>query len=413
MSIDQPQICVARQAIFDPQSRIFAHEILYRGSAEQLTAQSWRDPVETTREVIRNIVFGIGLHKLLSGVKGFLNVPHQLLDDRVLEALPANQLSLEILETAEPTWEALLACRKLRSLGFSLILDDYFGQPHLKPFLDIVDFVKVDVKQASTEDVARIPPDFHARGIQVVAEKVETEKEFELFRSLGFDYFQGFFFERPVLVHGGRIPATQVHRMKLLRLLSCAEVNWSTLEDLLSHDPTLAHRLITFVNSAGYSPAQRVDSLRRCLAMLGELETRRLLTLLTLMEAGGARRAELVEKAVMRARMMELLANAAGRGGDAEAAFLTGLFSQIEPIIGVPFSQIAPHLSLSSEIEQAILGGGHTTLLGNVLTVTRAYEAGEWTESEEFAANLGVSLSALSGIYLRVLMWSRLRPRED
>jgi EAL and modified HD-GYP domain-containing signal transduction protein len=185
MSIDHPQICVARQAIFDPQSRIFAHEILYRGSAEHATAQSSSDPVETTREVIRNIVFGIGLHKLLSGVKGFLNVPHQLLDDRVLEALPANQLSLEILETAEPTWEALLACRKLRSLGFSLILDDYFGQPHLKPFLDIVDFVKVDVKQASTDDVARIPGDFHARGIQVVAEKVETEQEFELFRSLG------------------------------------------------------------------------------------------------------------------------------------------------------------------------------------------------------------------------------------
>ena len=173
MSIDQPQICVARQAIFDPQSRIFAHEILYRGSAEQATAQTSIDPVETTREVIRNIVFGIGLHKLLSGVKGFLNVPHQLLDDRVLEALPANQLSLEILETAEPTWEALLACRKLRSLGFSLILDDYFGQRHLKPFLDIVDFVKVDVKQASADDVAIIPADFHGRGIQVVAEKVE------------------------------------------------------------------------------------------------------------------------------------------------------------------------------------------------------------------------------------------------
>ena len=100
------------------------------------------------------------------------------------------------------------------------------------------------------------------------------------------------------------------------------------------------------------------------------------------MEAGGARRAELVEKAVMRAQDDGTARqSAAGRDGDAEAAFLTGLFSEIEPIIGVPFSQIAPHLSLSPEIEQAILGGGHKSLLGNVLTVTRAYEAGEWTES--------------------------------
>ena len=413
MTVDQPQICVARQAIFDPQCRIFAHEILYRASAEQATAQTSRDPVETTREVIRNIVFGIGLHKLLSGVKGFLNVPHQLLDDRVLEALPSNQLSLEILETAEPTWEALLACRKLRSLGFSLILDDYFGQPHLKPFLDIVDFVKVDVKQASAEDAAKIPAEFHARGIHVLAEKVETQEEFELFRSFGFDYFQGYFFERPVLVHGGAIPVAQVYRMKLLRLLGCAELNWSRLEDLLSHDPTLACHLIRFVNSAGYAPAHRVDSLRRCLSMLGELETRRLLTLITLMEAGGARRAELVEKAAMRARMMELLANAAGHDGDAEAAFLTGLFSQIEPIIGVPFSQLAPHLSLSPEIEHTILGDGHESVLRNVLSVTRAYEAGEWTETEELAADLGVSLGALSSIYLRVLTWSRLDAPDD
>jgi c-di-GMP-related signal transduction protein len=92
---------------------------------------------------------------------------------------------------------------------------------------------------------------------------------------------------------------------------------------------------------------------------------------------------------------------------------LTGLFSQIEPIIGVPFAQIAPHLSLSPEIEQAIVGDGHKSLLGNVLTVTRAYEAGEWTESEESAANLGVSLSALSSIYLRVLTWSRLQPPDE
>lgn len=413
MSIDQPPICVARQAIFDPQCQIFAHEILYRASAEQLTAQTSRDPVETTREVIRNIVFGIGLHKLLSGVKGFLNVPHELLGDRVLEALPPHQLSFEILETAQPTAEALTACRKLRSLGFSLILDDYFGQAHLQPFLDIVDFVKVDVKQAEPADVGKIPAEFHSRGIQVMAEKVETQEEFALYRSFGFDYFQGYFFDRPVLVHGGRIPATHVHRMKLLRLLCSTDLNWSALEDLLSHDPALAFQLIRFANSVRYAPTHRVDSLRRCLVMLGELETRRVLILLTLMEAGGARRAELVQKAVMRARMMELLANAAGHARAAEAAFVTGLFSQIEPIIGVPFSQIAPHLSLSTEIEQIIQGDGHATALRSLLTLTKAYEAGEWTASEQLGARLGLSLVALSNIYLHVLSWSRLEPPDD
>ena len=408
MDMEQSQICVARQAIFDSRCRVFAHEILYRSSAADATAESFQDPSETTREVIRNIVFGIGLQKLLAGYKGFLNVPHEMLGDWVLEALPPNQISLEILETAEATSEALQACRKLRASGFSLILDDYFGQLHLKPFLDVVDFVKVDVQQATPSDLERLPAEFHRLGIHALAEKVETQAEFERLRSLGFDYFQGYFLEKPVLVHGERIPATQVHRMKLLRLLASSELDWSALENQLSHDPALAYQLIRYANSVRYAPVHRVDSLRRCLTLLGELETRRLLMLLTLVEVGSTRMGELVQKTVMRARMMELLAEAGGRPQQAEPAFLTGLFSQIESIVGVPFAQLAPYLALTREIEQTISGEEHSTFLAKVLDLTRAYETGQWTKSERLAASLGVSLGALSNIYLRVLTWARL-----
>ena len=48
-----------------------------------------------------------------------------------------------------------------------------------------------------------------ARGLQLLAEKVETHEEFEWARQAGYDYFQGYFFARPVIVRGRKIPAAK------------------------------------------------------------------------------------------------------------------------------------------------------------------------------------------------------------
>jgi EAL and modified HD-GYP domain-containing signal transduction protein len=404
-------VWVARQSVLNSQYNVVAHEILYRGSPQALTADHGMEGAAATRQVIRNIVFGIGLDKFLSGARGLLNIPEELLADPVLEALPANQISLEILETVQPTAEALRACAGLRKAGFSLFLDDYSGQPHLAPFLDLVDCVKVDLRKTTPQELEKMCRWFHSRGIKALAEKVETHEEFDRCRSFGFDLYQGFFLDRPVLVRGEKLPAIRMQRMELLRFLVSTEFDWDELEAILSRNPVLAYQLIRHANSARYNQLRRVDSLRRCLTVLGEIEARRMLLLLTLLDVAGTQIGELVRRCVIRARMMELLAaSAAGEDGQKQSAFLTGLFSSIDLIIGAPFEELAPHLGLSGEIESAIRDQGGNGLLGELLKLVKAYEKGDWSGVDVETRSLGVSAEGLSTAYLEAVSWLQTGP---
>jgi EAL and modified HD-GYP domain-containing signal transduction protein len=136
-----------------------------------------------------------------------------------------------------------------------------------------------------------------------------------------------------------------------------------------------------------------------------------MLLLLTLLDVGGPRIGELIRRCVIRARMMELLAaGAVGHDGQKQAAFLTGLFSSIDLIIGAPFEELAPHLGLSAEIESVIENQGGNGLLGKLLKLVKAYEKGEWTGVDLEAHSVGASPDALSGAYLEAVSWLQTGP---
>ena len=120
-----------------------------------------------------------------------------------------------------------------------------------------------------------------ARGLRLVAEKVETDEEAERCRELGFDAFQGYFFARPAPIHGRPLPSTQINT--LCRLLETgAEVDIDELESIIEVDLGLSQRLLRLSNSAAISPATRVRSLRHALTLLGTRTIRRNATILSL-----------------------------------------------------------------------------------------------------------------------------------
>lgn len=47
------------------------------------------------------------------------------------------------------------------------------------------------------ENVARLIPEFHSKGIRVVAEGVEEKEEFDYLVGVGVDLFQGYYLARP------------------------------------------------------------------------------------------------------------------------------------------------------------------------------------------------------------------------
>lgn len=136
-----------------------------------------------------------------------------------------------------------------------------------------------------------------------------------------------------------------------------------------------------------------------------------MLLLLTLLDVAGPQIGELVRRCVVRARMMELLAaGAAGDDGQKQAAFLIGLFSSIDLIIGAPFEELAPHLGLSAEIESVIQNQGGNGLLGELLKLVKAYEKGDWSGVDVEIRSLGTFAEGLSAAYLEAISWLQTGP---
>ena len=75
-----------------------------------------------------------------------------------------------------------------------------------------------------------------SHGCKILAEKVETEKEFQQLKALGVDYFQGYFFARPRIVRGKRLPNNKIALLRLLSRISDPETDLEELQSLISQD---------------------------------------------------------------------------------------------------------------------------------------------------------------------------------
>jgi len=120
------------------------------------------------------------------------------------------ELEFEITETyiMKKPEQSKLLLQKLHQTGISLAIDDfgtgYSSLGYLKRFQ--VDVLKID--KILIDDIESKESDFaivqaivamaHALEIKVVAEGVETNEQVEMLRSIGCDYFQGYYFSKPV-----------------------------------------------------------------------------------------------------------------------------------------------------------------------------------------------------------------------
>lgn len=398
------EVLVARQAIFDRNVNVVAYELLYRPSAA--TGDGMRDDLLATCHVVSGAIFDIGLERMLDGHRGLLNVPGDLLLDERVAALPHNHIGLEVLETTDPTPERLAMCRSLREQGFLLALDDFTGQKHLLPFLEVVDWVKVDYRVCKGLPPAGLGRRHPALRPKLLAEKVETEEEFEAAKKAGYDLFQGYFLARPKIIGGRRISTSEAARLALLKELSRPELDLRVLEQLIERDASLCYRLLRFANSARFALASTVTSVRHCLVQLGEVEIRRWIALTVLPELAAGRPKELLDTAVIRARMCETVAASAGLGSLGSQAFLTGMFSLLDALLKRPIDELAEDLKFPDPLRKALVDRNCGSDLCAILTAVESYERADWETVEKASDKIRLAAPNVGDAYIEALRWA-------
>jgi EAL and modified HD-GYP domain-containing signal transduction protein len=325
-----------------------------------------------------------------------------LLSDTV-ELLPKECAVLELLETVEPVPEVLKRCAELRRHGYRIALDDVVEPgERLERLLDVADVVKVDVKAASESFVRATVEALRGRSVVLLAEKVDTPEQAETCRALGFRLFQGYFFARPEILSSKRADPT---KMALLRLLSLvlADASPAEIEQALKPHVGLSYNLLRLVNSAASGLPRRIHSLRQGILVLGRRQLLRWVQLLlyTAPVAGGTLTNPLIQLVATRARLMELLAarEVPGRSEVRDQAFMVGLLSLLDTLLGMPMAEIVEELNLAPEIAEALLK--RRGMFGRLL------ELQEWLESGE-VAKVMAAFKQFTGFNLGDLMQDQL-----
>lgn len=391
-------IFVARQPIFKRNRKIYGYELLFRSSLTNFFDPS-QDGSQATSKVITNSFLLIGMNKLTEGKRAFINFPEELLCDKSPLLFSKDVAVVEILEDVNPTDEVVNACKEIRENGYILALDDFIGNPGYEPLLEIADIIKIDIYGMDRTKLNNIVHNLARYDAKLLAEKVETNEEFELCKKLGFYYFQGYFFSKPKVVSGKDIPGSKLHYFQIIKQIQDVNYNFISLANTLSHDVSLSYKLLKYVNSAGFGAGKKIESLERAISMMGEKSLRNWLSLMMLSYLAHDKPNEVLKLSIFRAHFCEMLGQLcqAGREFSGEC-FTVGMFSFLDAMLDKPMEEILSELSLSEHINDALLKKGK----GNhriILALVEKYEKGNWKHVAQLAKAAKLSADSLPPFY--------------
>lgn len=396
---------LGRQPILDRKQEIVGYELLFR--AAEMEYAEFESYSHASASVITNALASFGIQEVLGGKFGFINVHLGLLLSEMLELLPIEQTVLELLEIIEIDEQVVERCRELKEMGFLLALDDHEYNPTNEDIYSVIDIVKIDLLQTPADQLHHIVRQLRRFPVKLLAEKVETVEQFEECFAMGFDLFQGYFFERPIVLNRKKIDVSGLAMLKLLQQLAM-DASLTQIEQTFKENPGLSYNLLRLVNSVAMGMREKIKTLRHAIVMLGINHLRRWIQL-SLFAGHDSRSVNhpLLEMAAVRGRLMELMVKQLIginiNDEQSEAAFMVGILSLLDVLFETPMEEIVTSLNLNDDVTSALLT--RTGQLGKMLMLTEKLEITDFDAVTTLLDECGITLDQLLTAQLEAFNW--------
>ncbi|TBR43566.1 HDOD domain-containing protein [Marinomonas agarivorans] len=388
-------VALARQPILNAQQSIWAYELFYRASSHAIDAEIY-DGSSATAQVISTSLLEIGIDNLIGNKKAFINFPRHYLLDPANVPITKDQVIVEVLNNSEFDPVLLEALQKWQDLGYEISLDNFSFNTKLTPFLALADYVKLDLVELGYEKLmeqVEILRDFE---VKIIVEKIEAWDEFDFCRKLDVDYFQGYFFSQPQTISR---KAVRVNNMTLLqvmgKLLNLDDFSVKELDDIISQDVGLVHKLLKYLNSPVTGLVATVDTVQLAIVLIGAQQLKSLTNLLLMSEMVGDRES-LLKEVLIRSKHAELFAVRMGYA-NTDKYFLAGMLSMIDVCMGLDLIEVLEALPLPTELANAILN--RSGKIGATLNQVEQYAKGGLIADED-------TIIALKESYIEAVIWS-------
>lgn len=399
-------IYIARQPVFNRKKQLFAYEVLYRSGLDNAYPSAVLGD-EATNTVLAHVLFNIGLETITGGRRALVNFTANHLLQQTPTYLPKEQCIIEILESILPTPDILAACKTLHEKEYILALDDYDFDEKFDPLIPWVQIVKVDFLTIDRDTICNGMERLKRfESIRWLAEKIESHQEFELAMSLGFSYFQGYFFNKPEVIKNKTLDSSKITLLNLLAEVCRPEINLKKIEKMITPDVSLCYKVLRYINSAYYSLVTKVTSIHYALIYLGESGVRQFVSLAAASEFSEGKPTELMRLSMVRAQLCKILAEPRKADIDTSQLFLLGLFSLLDAMLDMPMSELMKKLPLTDEVKMALSErkGPFASYLEAVIT----YENGNLQSCSEHLNRLAIDAETMVQAYFEALAWADL-----
>ncbi|WDE00560.1 EAL and HDOD domain-containing protein [Thalassomonas actiniarum] len=393
----------ARQPILDKNKNLFAYELLFRDSIDNVFPEV--DGDIATSKMIEASQFNLGISEFTGNKPAFINFTLETMSKGYPAMLTPDEVVVEILETVKPGKKLLALCKELFDNGYILALDDYEHQKVWQHFYPFIKIIKIDLHKTSFDEVKVIRQAISAYPhIQLLAEKVESYEQYNEAMEHGFELFQGFFFSKPEMVKSKNLSPSQVAMAELLYETSKPELDLASITSVFERDVSLSYKLLRYANSAIFRRRSEISTIKQALVILGSSELKRFIGLMFAVNVNPDKPSELINVSMTRAKFCELMANEAKTSVDISIAFLTGLLSMIDAILDEDLASILEKLPLAQEIKDTLLVGKGT--LASLLRIVSFIEHAQWSEISEELTELGLNKDKVIQCYHDALVWA-------
>ena len=397
------QAIIARQPIVDAQRAVYGYELFDR------TTASNHHTAASDAALLFNALSNAGTEALVGKKTVFINCTHESLAGGHLELIHPDKVVLEIPPlavdaSAQDIEGRIAALQALRQRGFRLAFDQQVLRRPYASWLPLASFIKLDMQALKPELAAPLVQFARAHSqATLVAEKVETAEQFQRMADLGVTLFQGFWFAQPVLVSTTIAKPAQANVIQLINLVR-KQASTAEIEEILKRDPALSFNLLRFINSSGFGLSCEVTSFRHAVMILGLKKLFRWAALLLTTSRADGTAPAVGTTAVVRGRLMELLAAELLPPEECDNAFVVGVFSLLDVMLGIPLEKALQSVALPDTVTDALLH--HKGVFAPFLALTKACESGDGESFARLAQELHLTNRQVNWAHLQALAWA-------
>ena len=332
----------------------------------------------------------------------FLNLSGAPLDAALLAwPAPANTtLEIPASALAASQDDALLAALQTCSTSLCLRLDDNDGAALGKGLA--LRFVAFDARRLSPDELKSAAVQAQAHGIGV-AYNVFDAAAFKACLDAGLAAAASWFFKHPGVPSGKALNPGQAQIVRVLNLVR-KNADVKDIEAALKQDVALSYKLLRYINSAGFGLSCEIQSFRHAVTILGYDKLNKWLSLLLATASKDPMAPALLHTALTRARLMEELAHGLFERQEWDNLFITGAFSLLDLLLGVPMDKVLESMHLPEPISDALLGRGG--VYGPFLELAQVSEGEDGAQLSERAGLLGLSAERFNRAQLLALAFA-------